>query len=131
VAIGDQATAPAVEAVALGHLANASFANNIAIGARSEATTQGLAIAIGTDSTANFTSAIALGSTADAAGQLHIALGQGAVTGAIAGGLAPIAIVAGTGADECRQAGAPGAATDKLVIMINGLRYHIALTAAP
>lgn len=151
--LGASATA-AADGVALGHFAAANFAYSIAIGSGATSNAglaghegvsigraaTGTGIAIGAGSTATGPQSIAVGVDSNAFGGIvlgnqatchsanSLAIGHFASTGTVVSGSAPIAIV--TDFDGI-AAGAPLAADHKLYIMINGVRYTIALTATP
>ena len=86
------------------------------------------AVALGTGAQAAGVRCSALGSGANALVDDSIAIGSSATTGLVAGGSAGLAL---TVPADTVVAGAPGAATDALYVMLRGIRYQIALTAAP
>lgn len=101
---------------------------SIAIGTNSANTSGQDSVAIGTTAVTNAGSAISIGDGSVANVINSIALGTAATTGTVAGGGSGLAITVPT---DTIAAGDPGAATDGLIIMINGVRYKIHLTAFP
>lgn len=106
-------------------LASGSYAVALGTGAQSTGLSS---TALGAGANATAAHAVAVGHATTAGVDDSVAIGDNAVTGTVAGGGAGLAL--GVPADTV-EAGAPAAATDKLYVMIRGIRYHIALTAAP
>jgi hypothetical protein len=120
-------SAPDSIAIGPGATIGSSLASSIAIGDGAQTSTTGSsAIAIGTTATTNAGSTISIGNGSVANVTNSIAIGTAATTGTVAGGSAGLAI---TVPGDTVTSGDPGAATDALVIMINGIRYKIHLTA--
>ncbi len=142
VAIGDDAAATALGAVALGPDTDATAAAALAVGATAQATAAD-AVAVGSTANASAVGAVAIGSGAIGAVANGIAIGEDSTTAAIAGSISfnatgtaanatpeagfPFAI----GCTGVHSAGAPAAADGKLLMVINGLTYHVHTTLIP